>query len=277
MPSPGFQVGAVRGHGVVFARGLEIDLANALAARLGIPRVVFYQEPRFDRLIAPGPKPWDIALAEVTITPERAANVLFSVPYLDADQGVLVRRGPREPAQDDRPARAAAPLHPGQHDLRGPDRLAGEAGQASAALRQHDPPARCPAGLALRRRRLRRADPRDAARAGAAALRAARRGHRDGRGVRRRAADRQPAGGRCQRRADGDHRPAGRSGRSRSAGSAPTSRSCPSCAERQGVGRGARGEDPLGDALPAPELDDGRARRGAQLGALGGGQARGSR
>ena len=42
----GFQVGAVRGHGVMFARGLEIDLASALAARLGIPRVVFYQEPR---------------------------------------------------------------------------------------------------------------------------------------------------------------------------------------------------------------------------------------
>ncbi len=97
LPSPGFQVGAVRGHGVVFARGLEIDLANALAARLGIPRVVFYQEPRFDRLIAPGPKPWDIALAEVTITPERAANVLFSAPYLDADQGVLVRRGLKSP------------------------------------------------------------------------------------------------------------------------------------------------------------------------------------
>lgn len=97
MPSPGFQVGAVRGHGVVFARGLEIDLANALAARLGIPRVVFYQEPRFDRLIAPGPKPWDVALAEVTITPERATNVLFSVPYLDADQGVLVRRSLANP------------------------------------------------------------------------------------------------------------------------------------------------------------------------------------
>ena len=93
MPSPGFQVGAVRGHGVVYARGLEIDLANALAARLGVPRVVFYQEPRFDRLLGPGPKPWDIALAEVTITPERAANVLFSIPYLEAEQGVLARRG----------------------------------------------------------------------------------------------------------------------------------------------------------------------------------------
>jgi polar amino acid transport system substrate-binding protein len=97
MPSPGFQVGAVRGHGVVFARGLEIDLANALAARLGLPRVVFYQEPRFDRLIAPGPKPWDVALSEVTITPERSANVAFSIPYLAADQGVLLRRDLKSP------------------------------------------------------------------------------------------------------------------------------------------------------------------------------------
>jgi polar amino acid transport system substrate-binding protein len=93
MPSPGFQVGAVRGHGVVFARGLEIDLANALAARLGIPRVVFYQEPQFGRLIAPGPKPWDVAVAEFTITPERSAAVAFGIPYLAVDQGVLLRRG----------------------------------------------------------------------------------------------------------------------------------------------------------------------------------------
>lgn len=93
MPSPGFQVGAVRGHGVTFARGFEIDLAHALAARLGIPRVVFYQEPQFGRLIAHGPKPWDVALAEVTITPERLASVSFSIPYLAADQGVLLRLG----------------------------------------------------------------------------------------------------------------------------------------------------------------------------------------
>jgi polar amino acid transport system substrate-binding protein len=93
MPSPGFQVGAVRGHGVTFARGLEIDLAHALAAHLGIPRVVFYQEPQFGRLIAHGPKPWDVAFAEVTITPERLASVSFSIPYLAADQGVLLRLG----------------------------------------------------------------------------------------------------------------------------------------------------------------------------------------
>jgi polar amino acid transport system substrate-binding protein len=93
MPSPGFEVGAVKGHDVGFARGFEIDLARAIAANLGIKRVVFYQEPQFNRLIASGPKPWDIALGEVSITDARAAHVTMSIPYLDASQGVLLRRG----------------------------------------------------------------------------------------------------------------------------------------------------------------------------------------
>ncbi len=48
---------------------------------------------RFGRLFSPGDKQWDIALAQVTITDKRAANVDFSVPYLDADQGILLRKG----------------------------------------------------------------------------------------------------------------------------------------------------------------------------------------
>jgi ABC-type amino acid transport substrate-binding protein len=93
MPSAGFENGAVRGHDVVFARGFEIDLARAIATRMGIHQVAFYQEPQFLRLIAAGQKPWDIALAEVTITQARLANVAFSVPYMNADDGVLLRRG----------------------------------------------------------------------------------------------------------------------------------------------------------------------------------------
>jgi polar amino acid transport system substrate-binding protein len=93
MPSPGFEVGSVRGHSVFFARGFEIDLARLIAARLRIRHVAFYQEAQFPRLIAGGPKPWDIALGEITITDARAAQLDFSVPYLDADEGVLLRRG----------------------------------------------------------------------------------------------------------------------------------------------------------------------------------------
>ena len=94
LPSPGFQAGAVRPNGtVVAARGLEIDFARSLAARLGLRRVRFVNDPSFKRLLARGRKPWDVALAEVTITDARRASVDLSRPYLRADQGILLRKG----------------------------------------------------------------------------------------------------------------------------------------------------------------------------------------
>jgi polar amino acid transport system substrate-binding protein len=93
MPAAGFQVGAVRGRKVVLAKGFEIELARILARRLGIPRVVFLNERYFSTLLNAGPKDWDVALAEITVTPARATRVDFSRPYLAADQGVLARRG----------------------------------------------------------------------------------------------------------------------------------------------------------------------------------------
>lgn len=88
MPSEGFQVGVVNGADVIYARGLEIDLARALAARLGLVQTTLVQS-RFDRLISAGTKPWDLAIAEITITPARRQSVDFSVPYMSVDQGVL--------------------------------------------------------------------------------------------------------------------------------------------------------------------------------------------
>jgi polar amino acid transport system substrate-binding protein len=93
MPSPGFQTGAVRGRQVVLAKGFEVDLMKAIARKLGIKHVDFVNERKFASLYAAGKKPWDLAVAEVTITPARSANVDFSIPYLNADAGVLVRNG----------------------------------------------------------------------------------------------------------------------------------------------------------------------------------------
>ena len=93
MPSAGFQVGSVRGRTVVLAKGFEIDLARELARRLELPRVRFLNERLFSRLLAPGEKDWDLALAEISVTPERARRVDFSRSYLQADQGVLLRLG----------------------------------------------------------------------------------------------------------------------------------------------------------------------------------------
>jgi len=53
MPSEGFQVGIVKGAEVVYAQGFEIDLARALAKRMGLGRTVFVQN-RFDRLYSAG-------------------------------------------------------------------------------------------------------------------------------------------------------------------------------------------------------------------------------
>lgn len=94
LPSPGFQAGAVRPNKtVVAARGLEVDLARSLASRLGLRRVRFVHDPSFKRLLARGQKPWDVALAEVTIIDARRRSVDLSQPYLRADQGVLLRKG----------------------------------------------------------------------------------------------------------------------------------------------------------------------------------------
>ena len=93
MPAAGFQVGAVRGREVLFAKGYEIDLADALARELAVPAVRFVQEDRFTAFFQTGPKDYDFALSQITITAAREAVVDFSAPYFTADQAVLLRRG----------------------------------------------------------------------------------------------------------------------------------------------------------------------------------------
>jgi polar amino acid transport system substrate-binding protein len=98
LPSEGFQVGVVKGQQVLWAQGLEIDLARALASKLGLEQTSFVQS-RFDRLYSAGAKPWDVAIAEITITPERRRTSAFSRSYMSVDQGVLaaqtLRRVPK--------------------------------------------------------------------------------------------------------------------------------------------------------------------------------------
>jgi polar amino acid transport system substrate-binding protein len=93
MPVAGFQVGAVKGRTVLFAKGFEIELGRALGRTMGVPRVRFVNEALFSTLLRPAGKDWDFALAEITVTPERRKTVDFSTSYLKADQGVLMRKG----------------------------------------------------------------------------------------------------------------------------------------------------------------------------------------
>jgi ABC-type amino acid transport substrate-binding protein len=88
LPSEGFEVGVARGTEVTYAQGFDIDLARALAKRLGLTSVAFVQSP-FGRLFSSGSKPWDVAIAQITITDQRRRTADFTRSYMTVDQGVL--------------------------------------------------------------------------------------------------------------------------------------------------------------------------------------------
>jgi ABC-type amino acid transport substrate-binding protein len=70
--------------------GFDMDLMREIATRLGLELEVTVQP--FDGIwLAPAAGTCDIVAAAMTITPEREANALFSDPYFDADQSLLVR------------------------------------------------------------------------------------------------------------------------------------------------------------------------------------------
>jgi len=73
-------------------KGFEVDLAAAIARELKIPKVKWVNTP-FSGLFSPAPKKFDLAINEITATPERDQVVDFTVPYFDANQGFLIKKG----------------------------------------------------------------------------------------------------------------------------------------------------------------------------------------
>ena len=96
VPAPGFWNGRVTGTTIKSPTGFEAGLATAIAKQLGLAKIVYKRAP-FGTLFSPAPKPFDYAMEEATITPERAKVVSFSAPYFDANQGVLIRKGLARP------------------------------------------------------------------------------------------------------------------------------------------------------------------------------------
>jgi ABC-type amino acid transport substrate-binding protein len=80
---------------VAGAKGFEIDLARALARKLGL-RLRIVDVP-FAHVIGPGAKQFDVSIAHVTITRKRAKSVDFSPPYLVVNKGVMVAPGVTPP------------------------------------------------------------------------------------------------------------------------------------------------------------------------------------
>lgn len=89
-PAPGFASGTVRGNTVTKPRGYEVDLASAVAKKLGLTPVWMFSP--WNSLFAPGTKKFDISFQEATITAQRKKTVDFTSSYLNANQGVLLSK-----------------------------------------------------------------------------------------------------------------------------------------------------------------------------------------
>jgi polar amino acid transport system substrate-binding protein len=72
--------------------GYEYCLAANLANAGGLKSVTV-KNVSFDQLVAGRTNNYDMALAEISITPERKKVVDFSVPYFDSNIGVLTKKG----------------------------------------------------------------------------------------------------------------------------------------------------------------------------------------
>jgi polar amino acid transport system substrate-binding protein len=72
--------------------GYEYCMAADLANMAGLKSVTV-KNVSFDQLVAGRTNSFDLALAEISITPERAKVVDFSTPYFDSNIGVLARKG----------------------------------------------------------------------------------------------------------------------------------------------------------------------------------------
>ena len=74
--------------------GYESAVAYAVAAELGFaPEDVEWVRVSFDQIIAPGTKPFDVAINQVSISPERRQNLDFSSSYYDTAQAVVTVAG----------------------------------------------------------------------------------------------------------------------------------------------------------------------------------------
>jgi len=89
-PNPGFVNGAVRGSKFINPKGYEVDLAKAIAKKLGLKPVWAYSP--WTGLFAPGTKKFDVSFQEATITAQRKRTVDFTSQYMNANQGVLLSK-----------------------------------------------------------------------------------------------------------------------------------------------------------------------------------------
>jgi polar amino acid transport system substrate-binding protein len=89
LPAPGWWNGTTPES---IKSGYEYCMAAELAHMAGLSSVTV-KNVSFDQLVAGHTNDFDIALAEISITAERAKVVDFSQPYFDSNVGVIVKSG----------------------------------------------------------------------------------------------------------------------------------------------------------------------------------------
>lgn len=89
LPSPGWWKGISPEK---ITGGFEYCLAANIAHRAGLSKLKVVNAS-FDALVAGQTKNYDIAMAQVSITPEREKVVEFSKPYFDSNVALLVKKG----------------------------------------------------------------------------------------------------------------------------------------------------------------------------------------
>ena len=89
LPSPGWWKGISPEK---ITGGFEYCLAANIAHRAGLSKLKVVNAS-FDALVAGQTKDYDIAMAQISITPEREKVVQFSKPYFDSNVAILAKKG----------------------------------------------------------------------------------------------------------------------------------------------------------------------------------------
>ncbi|USQ85520.1 ABC transporter substrate-binding protein [Streptomyces phaeoluteigriseus] len=101
LPAPGWWNGDTPDS---LKSGYEYCMAANIAHRSGLDRLKVENAP-FPEVVSGRTKDFDLALAQITITPERSEVADFSPPYLSSTLGVLIRDGEKTGEDDIRDVR----------------------------------------------------------------------------------------------------------------------------------------------------------------------------
>jgi polar amino acid transport system substrate-binding protein len=89
LPGPGFWEGS-DSDPTKLTSGYEYDIAKCMQEAFGLASMKV-RNVSFDAIVAGTVTNYDVALSQVSITPERAKVVDFSEPYFESQQGVLMK------------------------------------------------------------------------------------------------------------------------------------------------------------------------------------------